>query len=62
MNWQKVGLIFHREVRDQIRDRRTLFMVVVLPLLALSRSGDRHGSGLALFREQPRTVVVLGRP
>ena len=33
MNWHRVRLIFQREVRDQLRDRRTLFMVVVLPLL-----------------------------
>ena len=33
MNWSRVGLIFGKEVRDQVRDRRTLFMVFVLPIL-----------------------------
>ncbi len=33
MSWHNVKLIFFREVRDQLRDRRTLFMIGVLPLL-----------------------------
>ena len=33
MSWHNVKLIFQREVRDQARDRRTLFMIGVLPLL-----------------------------
>ena len=32
MNWRNVKLIFWREVSDQLRDRRTLFMVILLPL------------------------------
>ncbi|HLA83365.1 MAG TPA: ABC transporter permease subunit/CPBP intramembrane protease [Thermoguttaceae bacterium] len=33
MKWSNVRLILSREIRDQLRDRRTLFMIVVLPLL-----------------------------
>ena len=33
MNWNNVKLIFGREMRDQLRDRRTLFLIAVLPLL-----------------------------
>ncbi len=33
MRWPIVRLIWVRELRDQLRDRRTLFMVVGLPLL-----------------------------
>ena len=33
MTWTNVKLVLHREVRDQLRDRRTLFMIAVLPLL-----------------------------
>ena len=33
MKWRNVKLIFHRELRDQLRDRRTLFTIAVLPLL-----------------------------
>jgi sodium transport system permease protein len=60
MNWQRVRLIFHREVRDQVRDRRTLFMVVVLPLLLYPGLAIGMVQVSLLFREQPRTVVILG--
>jgi sodium transport system permease protein len=33
MSWKNIRLIFRRELRDQLRDRRTLFMIAVLPLL-----------------------------
>lgn len=33
MFWTNVKLIYCRELRDQMRDRRTLFTIVVLPLL-----------------------------
>ncbi len=33
MRWSNLFVIFRREVRDQIRDRRTLFMIFVLPIL-----------------------------
>ncbi|HUE16362.1 MAG TPA: ABC transporter permease subunit/CPBP intramembrane protease [Planctomycetaceae bacterium] len=60
MNWKNVRLIFHREARDQIRDRRTLFMVVVLPLLLYPGLAIGMVQVSLLFREQPRTVVVVG--
>jgi sodium transport system permease protein len=33
MRWSIIRLIWFRELRDQLRDRRTLFMIAVLPLL-----------------------------
>ena len=33
MKWSNVFLIYSRELRDQLRDRRTLFTVLVLPLV-----------------------------
>ena len=33
MQWKNVKLIYFREMRDQLRDRRTLFLIAVLPLL-----------------------------
>jgi len=60
MNWKNVRLIYQREVRDQIRDRRTLFMVVVLPLLLYPGLAIGMVQASFLFREQARTVVVLG--
>ena len=33
MRWPVVRLIWFREVRDLLRDRRTLFMMIGLPVL-----------------------------
>ena len=33
MNLRNVKLVYAREMRDQLRDRRTLFLIAVLPLL-----------------------------
>ena len=60
MNWRNVGLIFRREVIDQLRDRRTLFMIAVLPLLLYPALGIGMVQLNLLFSEQPRTVVILG--
>ncbi|MCA9044844.1 MAG: CPBP family intramembrane metalloprotease [Planctomycetaceae bacterium] len=60
MSWKNVKLIFLREVRDQLRDRRTLFMVAVLPLLLYPSLGIGLISQLTSVNEQTRTVVALG--
>ncbi len=60
MTWRNIRLIFFREVADQLRDRRTLFMVVILPLLLYPAMGIGMMQMTLLFSEQPRTVVVLG--
>ncbi|MEM1060991.1 MAG: ABC transporter permease subunit/CPBP intramembrane protease [Planctomycetota bacterium] len=59
MNWRDVRLIFDREIRDQLRDRRTLFMLAVLPLLLYPAIGVGMVQMLALLAEQPKTVVIL---
>lgn len=60
MNWRNIRLIFLREVRDQLRDRRTLFMVAVLPLLLYPVLGIAMVQMLTTYQEEMRTVVVLG--
>jgi sodium transport system permease protein len=59
INWSNLYLIFRREVRDQLRDRRTLFMILVLPILLypiLGISVLKFGASL----EQNAPVVVVG--
>ena len=58
--WANVTTIFRREVRDQIRDRRTLFMVFVLPLLLYPILGIGVLQLSTAFEAKPRTVVVVG--
>lgn len=60
MNLKNVRLILAREVRDQLRDRRTLFMIFVLPILLYPLLGMSF-SQMMLFRtEKPSSVLVLG--
>lgn len=60
MRWRNIGLIFRREVQDQLRDRRTLFMITILPLLLYPALGIGMMQSMMWFSEQPRTVVILG--
>ncbi len=59
MNWKNIRLIFLREVRDQLRDRRTLFMITILPVLLYPMLGLGLVQMMLTFSEQRRTVVVL---
>lgn len=59
VTWKNVWLILHREVRDQLRDRRTLFMVLVLPVLLYPGLGIGMTYMTAMFAEQPRQAVIL---
>ena len=60
LRWRNVWTIFRREARDQLRDRRTLFMVFVLPLLLYPILGIGILQLSATFDQKARTVVVLG--
>lgn len=39
MNWRNVKLVWRREIRDQLRDRRTLLVICVLPLMIYPMMG-----------------------
>src|SRR5438270_120620 len=60
MNWNQVKLIWLREVRDQLRDRRTLFMIAVLPLLLYPLLGMSFLQVAQFLREHPMKVLVVG--
>jgi sodium transport system permease protein len=60
MRWSNVAVIFRREVRDQIRDRRTLFMIFVLPILLYPALGICVLQISAALEQKPRTVLVVG--
>lgn len=60
IQWKNIKLILMRELRDQLRDRRTLFMVAILPLLLYPAMGIGMVQMTVMFSEQPRNVVVLG--
>jgi sodium transport system permease protein len=60
MRWTNVRTIFRREVRDQFRDRRTLFMVFVMPILLYPLLGLGILQFTAALEQKPRRVVVVG--
>lgn len=59
MLWKNVRLVFFREVFDQLRDRRTLFMVAVLPLLLYPLLAIAMVQMTVSFEEQRRTVLLV---
>lgn len=60
MKLRNIQLIFFRELRDQLRDRRTLFMMVVLPILLYPCIGIGISYMTTMFRAQPRDIIILG--
>lgn len=60
MNYNNVKLIFLREMRDQLRDRRTLFLIAVLPLLLYPLLGMSFFQLSQFLRNTAAKVVVVG--
>jgi sodium transport system permease protein len=62
MSWRNIRLIYCREIRDQLRDRRTLFMIAVLPLLLYPLLGmSVFQLSQFLRKSEPKVVVVGGQ-
>jgi sodium transport system permease protein len=62
MNWSKVRLIFLRETKDQLRDRRTLFTILVLPLLLYPMMAMVMLQVSQFMSEHPTQVKLIGVP
>jgi sodium transport system permease protein len=60
MRWSIIRLIWHRELRDQLRDRRTIFMIAVLPVLLYPLAGFGALQIAAGFLNQPTAVGIAG--
>jgi sodium transport system permease protein len=60
MNWRHIQLIFHREMRDQLRDRRTLFTIAILPLLLYPLIGLLMMQIAQFNREYTVRIRVIG--
>lgn len=58
--WANVLHIYQRELRDQWRDRRTLFTVVFLPLLLYPILGMAMMQITQFMREKPTSVMIVG--
>jgi sodium transport system permease protein len=60
MSWTNIRLILAREIRDQLRDRRTLFMMAVLPILLYPLLGMSFLQISQFMHEHPVSVAVFG--
>ena len=60
MSLANVKLIYLRELRDQLRDRRTLFTIFVLPLLLYPILGMTFVQITQFMREHPTRIWILG--
>ena len=60
MRWSVARLIFLREMRDQLRDRRTIFMIVVLPIVLYPALGIVVMQLALGFTDRPSVIGVAG--
>lgn len=60
MSWVNLYTIFRREVHDQIRDRRTLFMIFVLPIMLYPLVGFGVGQFTLLLQQEPKKIELVG--
>jgi len=60
MTLSNVKWILAKEVRDQLRDRRTLFMIAVLPILLYPLLGMSLLQVAQFVRKQATRVLVVG--
>ncbi|QDT12370.1 ABC transporter permease subunit/CPBP intramembrane protease [Planctomycetes bacterium K23_9] len=55
-----IWLIYAREMRDQLRDRRTLFTIAILPILLYPLVGMLLLQIAQFTRQHPTSIVVVG--
>src|SRR6267154_547955 len=60
MRWPVVRLIAFREARDQLRDRRTMFLILGLPLLMYPLFVGVGTLFVSMLKEKKLVVGVVG--
>ena len=60
MNWNNIKLIFTRDMRDQLRDRRTLILIAVVPVLLYPLMGMTIFQLSQFLRHEAAKVWVVG--
>lgn len=60
LHWQNVRWILTREMRDQLRDRRTLFIILVLPVLLYPLMGVAFFQVSQFMQEKTTKVLLVG--
>lgn len=60
MTWRNIWIVLAREIRDQLRDRRTIFMVAILPVLLYPLLGMTFFQIAQFMGEKPSRILVIG--
>ena len=60
MKWTNIRLIVSREIRDQLRDRRTIFVIAILPLLLYPLLGISVLQVTQFLKEHPTRIWLIG--
>lgn len=60
MDWNNVKLVFARDMRDQLRDRRTLILIAVVPVLLYPLMGMTIFQLSQFLRHDAAKVLVVG--
>ena len=60
MRWSNIKWIFLREIRDQLRDRRTIFAILVLPVLMYPLMGMMFLQITQFVQEHPTKILLTG--
>ncbi|HMO14871.1 MAG TPA: ABC transporter permease subunit/CPBP intramembrane protease [Pirellulaceae bacterium] len=60
MNWKNTKFIFQREIIDQMRDRRTLFTILVLPLILYPLLGSALLHTAQFMHRSQSIVWIIG--
>jgi sodium transport system permease protein len=65
MNWRSIRTVYGKELRDSLRDRRTIISMIVVPVFAIPLL--MFGVGVAMFKivtharqEIPRVMIIGG--
>jgi len=61
MKLSNVKLVFAREVRDQLRDRRTVFTIAVLPILLYPLLGMSFLQVAQFVKKHPTRIWIIGK-
>ncbi len=56
-----IWLIYLREMKDQLRDRRTLFTIAILPIMLYPLVGTLLLQMAQFTRQHPTTICIVGR-
>ena len=60
MKWANIKLICVRELRDQLRDRRTLFTILILPLVLYPLLGMTYLQVAQFLKDSPTRIWLIG--